>query len=49
MNKELEKDNLILIKFIKEKLPEYTEWLELNFGNRGENETKLNAPSTPVS
>lgn len=29
--KELEKENKALIDFIKEKMPEYKEWLDLNF------------------
>ena len=33
--KELEQENKTLIDFIKEKMPEYREWLDLNF--KGDN------------
>ncbi|MBO7712655.1 MAG: hypothetical protein J6S85_03745 [Methanobrevibacter sp.] len=36
---ELEKENKTLIDFIKEKMPEYKEWLDLNFKGE-ENERK---------
>lgn len=37
--KELEQENKTLIDFIKEKMPEYKEWLDLSF-NGGKNGTE---------
>lgn len=37
---ELEKEVDILVKLIKEKLPEYTDWIENNF-NGGQNDGKI--------
>lgn len=37
---ELEKEVDILVKLIKEKLPEYTEWIETNFGGQDDGKIK---------